>query len=206
MNRIQRIIWSCVGVLALIGCIGDRGYWYFSVVNSGTIPTEVNVSGAKGPWTIAPGEAKTIKIDGQPDSDHGKERTFTIATGGKTETLKVNVNHPDIMLLDITGTSCVVAADYGPQYRPKEMPLPDGASDIAFIKSFQGQRLYTIGRLPSKRSAEGSFVMTNLGEKLPDSIKLSKGSTDMPEHIRLVQVPCDLIQDNRTLYTYLNDH
>lgn len=198
-----------VGMLALwcaaSGC-ADGGYWYLSVVNNGTAPAEVSVSLAKGSWKVGPGEAKTVKVDGQKDSDHGKERTLTIKSGEKSETLTTKINHPNTVVLDVASNSCVVAADYGPQYRPKEIEIPEGETDIRVVKTFKGERLYVIGRVPSKKSSEGTFVMTQIGEKLPGKIQLSPGSKELPEHVRLINVPCDLMSDPSAFYNYLNEH
>lgn len=199
--------WMAVaGVAICMACSGGRGFWYLSVINNGAAPVEVGVSLAKGAWTVAPGESKTVKIDGQQDADHGKERTFTLTTGGKTETLTAKVKHPDVMVLDVTGTGCVVAADYGPQYRGKEVPLPSGEGDLRVLKVFQGERLYAVGKFTTKKSPDGTFITTNIGEKLPEQIKRSAGSTDIPEHLRLVLVPCNSVHQAEALYTYLNEH
>lgn len=203
-NIVARLV-MLVSLFTAVGC-ADRGYWYLSIVNGGPAPVEVSVSSAKGAWTIAPGGAKTVKIDGQKDSDSNKERTFTLKSGDKVETLTAPVHHPDIKILDITGTSCIVAADYGAQYRPKEIKLPEGEPSIRVIQTLKGQRIHTVSRVPSRKSKEGAFVDLNIGDPLPETLKLPQGYSEIPEYVRLTNVPCDVTSNAGALYKYLNDH
>lgn len=182
-------------------------YYQLGVVNSGATPVELKVSLADGSWTIGPGEAKTIKIEHQKDSEVKTERVFTLTSNGETKTVKGNLrNYSGYVVLDVTGTSCLVAADYGPQYRDKDTKLPEGTSDIKLLKKFKGSQFFIPETWDAEKATFDFVIQTGLGEKLPERLQRGKTGPTIPTYVRLINVPCEITEDSQALYKYLNNN
>ncbi len=192
-----------VGMILASRDAGNR-QWYLSVVNSSPAPVTLSVSLAEGAWTVGAGEAKTLTIGKQKDEDQKKLRTLTLTySDGRTESLETGIGfYENVVVLDVTGDNCLVLADYSAQYRSKEAALPEGEPDIKLIRVFQGQRLFPV---PMREGGAGGYaIRTNLGEKLPESVKISQGADQAQEYLRLVTIPCATTQDPAAFYDYLN--
>lgn len=191
-----------IGVMLANRDAANRQY-DLSIANSGPVPVTLSVSDAEGAWSVGAGESKTITIEKQKDEDRKKDRTFTLTyPDGHKEALQSGIGfYNNLVVLDVTGTSCLVLADYAAQYRNKEEALAEGESDIKFVRIFQGQRIFPF---PHKEDGSVYYVATNLGDKLPETVKIPKGAVQPSEHLRLVNVPCPATGDPQALYDFLN--
>lgn len=178
--------------LTIGSLVGNDREYRLAIVNGGETPATVSVSLNDGSWTVPPDESLNVTIGGQGDDDVKTERIFTIKSGGRTTEVQGKVGYSGTMLLDVTGASCVAAADYGRQYRPKDKVLPEGERDIVVTTIYRGRQLYKVEE----------YIGTPLGEALPDTVKASHGS--IPTHHRLIRMPCGLANDAEGLYQFLN--
>lgn len=170
----------------------SRMYW-LSIANAGKDPATVKVSNYSTPISVPAGQDLTVEITGQSsDKLKDEEQTFTIERAGKSETLKLKVEREKThVLLDLAGNSCFVFADVGGLYAGDK--LPKGQAPVKILKTYSGQRLFIPTRFSEEFKAEhGIYPDCNLGEKLPEKIKVSKGSKNVPSLERLIRVPCDL--------------
>lgn len=198
-----------LGVALVIGGLsGSRiDSYYLDILNSGKDEAVVRVSGCTQTWRLAPGAASTFEVTQQPAADDHKEREFTVESAGKKRTLRSAVDYGRHIVLDVTGDDCIVAADYGAQYRPKDMKLPEGMRDITVVKIFRHQPLFLPSTFDTQKASTDINVKVGLGDKLPDKIEVSTRSTrSLHEVVRLVRVPCDIVDNERALYNYLHDH
>ncbi len=182
---------------------GKNDFYYLSLINSGPDSAQIKVSLSDRVILLKPGESKTVQIENQDDKDVHMPRTFTITSKGVTDTLTGPVAYSGFVVLDVTGTSCIVAADYGPQYRG-QLPLPAEQSDIKIVKTFSGQKLFLPSIWDEKTQTHDVHVDLALGDPLPEKVKITSGQ--IPVYIRLVGVPCELSDNPEALYNYLNDH
>lgn len=171
---------------------GKSGKYSLTVMNAANLPAKISISMYDKILEVTPGSIKTFEIDGQDINKATAERVFTIDLGGAKDEIKANIGYLGTTLVDVTGDNCFVAADYGPQYRPKGAELPAGKSDIVLEEILTGKKVYKVK--PS--------IDTALGKALPDNIKITSGA--VPKHVRLTDVPCKLINNSVALYQYLN--
>lgn len=201
---------GCLAFLLLVSSSCDFGttsrYYFLDLVNSGTGPATVTVNLAEGSWTVGPGESKTFKVEKQKDADSKTEREFKITINGKTTTAKTKVGYSAHVCVDVTGSSCILAVDYGAQYRDKTIKLPEGESDVKVLKVFRNEMAFKPETWDNAKSTHDFLIQYGVGEKLPEKIKLGKGSTGIPKVVRLVAVPCEKVDDPKALYQYLNSN
>ena len=194
-----------VGFFVLMVATNDFGtegrYYYLDLVNSLPTPATVAVSLTDKSWTIGPGELKTIKVEKQNDKNSKTPRTFTIETAGKQFQVEGVVGYSGHNVLDLAGTSCIVAADFGRQYGKREIPA--GESDIVVKKVYRQQRFFQPETLDVERARFDFVVKFGVSEPLPKSISRSKGASGSAEVVKLVRVPCEVLQNGRALYQAL---
>ncbi|EKD41901.1 MAG: hypothetical protein ACD_73C00448G0001 [uncultured bacterium] len=205
MKLLLKIVVGLIVLFAIAITIGyfsgnDR-YYYLSVVNSTNEPASVSVSLSEQKIELNAGESKTVKIEKQKDKDVKAPRKFEVKYGANSETLESPVEYAGDMVLDITGDSCLVAADYGRQYRG-ELPLAEGETDIIIKQVFQGKKIFAVPGFPVEERKMTMYVDVMPGDKLPENVKSDPGV--MPVQIRLMALPCDLLDDSEGLYNYLN--
>jgi hypothetical protein len=168
---------------------GSKDY-HLSIVNGSELPATVSVDVIDGAsWSVPADEVLTVTLN---DSFEEKTATFTVAIAGVSSQTQGPFEDWGTTVLDVTGTSCVVAADYGRQYRPKDKEIPTGESDIQVKTIYRGKQAFRVTE----------YIETHLGGALPETVKASHGS--MPKHHRLIRVPCELTGDARALYQFLN--
>lgn len=195
------------GVIALFAKINSdfsNEYYFLDVVNAGTTPATLTISQSDGKWTIGAGESKTIKVEKQKRDDISAERTFSVANGQQNQTVKGRVHYSGHTVLDLTGSACIVAADYGPQYRPKDAPFPPGESDIKVLKVYKGSQVFDPAPYDTNQGKSEFYISTPLGDPLPEKIQITPGK--VPQHVRLICVPCGILDNPKELYEYLNKH
>lgn len=182
-------------------------YYFFDVLNTTADEVTVSVSLSDLQCVIPPHRARTYMVDHQPSSASDDFRDFTMRRGGVTTTLRSRVDYGRHIVLDVSGTDCIVAADYGPQYRPREMKLPPHTSDILVKRIFHHQQLFLPAPYDAVHGTADFQVTVGLGERLPGAIKVTpRASHDLPEVVRLIGVPCRIVDKTQALYVYLRDH
>ncbi|MBI4238740.1 MAG: hypothetical protein HY696_10070 [Deltaproteobacteria bacterium] len=207
-KTIKQVVLGLVGFFVVaIGIgyfLGESRYFYVSIVNSGAGPVEVKAAAKSETWTVAAGEAKTVKIDGQ--SDKQKEQSFTVTANGKSETVSGSVvygaSYGVHYLLDVTGRSCFIAADFGALYQVKGQDAAEEEAGIKLVETItnDGKKFFEVPTLKdSKEEIVG--IAQYPGEKLPERIDVSRGVK--PKHVRLVHVPCEMLKDGEQLSAYL---
>ena len=144
--KIVRLVLLLVIVLGIVGG-GYAGYKHFSVkktefyyldiVNTGKTRAEIQVSLCNDTLVVESEMSKVFKVEKQDPAQKDILREFTIKSGGKIQTLKANVAYSDHTVLDVTGDSCIVVADYGLQYRADTLKLPPGTKTIKILKVYQ---------------------------------------------------------------------
>lgn len=206
----KKIILSiCGAIVVLIGIgmfLANRDaanrYYFLSIVNNSNAEANVSVSLTDQIFNVPAHQSQTFKVEGQNDKDSKTERTITIKADNINDSIQTAITYSSTLVVDVTGTSCIVAADYGPQYRGPDVKLPENQSDIVVSKVIRDQRSF---KAPTFKAADGDYEVsarTVLGEKLPDKIEARNGV--MPTHGRLISVPCEILNSDADLYDFLN--
>lgn len=209
--KIVRISTLIVVIVTLIGGgfyaykrFGSKtGEHYFvDVINSSKAPADVTVSGAEGSFSVAAGDARTFRVEKQEAAARDTPREFAIKTEGKVSTFKSVVPYDNHIVVDVTGTTCVVAADYGLQYRPKGVKLPEGTRTIKILKTYEKHPPVFVPGTPERPGAQAAFkVDVGVSETLPEKLKLPGGA--VRPVVRLVVVPGDVVKNAAALYEML---
>lgn len=193
--------------LGITSLIPDNENYHLSIVNSFDAAAEVTVAPSGETWTVPAGGAVTVVVGKESDRKNSPTQTFTVKSGGSESTIEGSVSAWGQFILDLTGDSCLIAADYGRLYRPDDKALPEGESDIVIIdmarssQQFFAQPKFSYDGLPYEDKTLSSYKV-DLGEALPDRIE-SSYSSDFPVLTRLINVPCDQTADGYALYQYL---
>jgi hypothetical protein len=216
---VKRLLTAAAGLAALVVGVflaarlgaGRVDFYYLDVLNTSGEDVTVSVSGAALQYHVAAISARTFVVNRQSPDDRDRVRQFVIRpqTGdaSRARTIRSRVDYGRHVVLDVTGDNCIVAADYGPQYRPKDMKLPAGMRDISVVKVFRHESVFLPVAVDARRGVADFTVAVGLGEKLPDRIEVpSRSSRNIQELVRLVPVPCTIVDNERALYDYLQDH
>lgn len=185
----------CLFVLFVLGALwfdAHASYW-LSIANPGKDPATVKISGYDRPVTVPAGQDLSLEITGQNDASlKNEEQTFTVERAGKTETFKLKLGRDKItVILDAAGGSCFVWADVGGMYAGDR--LPKGQAPVKILKTYSGQRLFIPMHFSESFKMDlPVFVNYRPGDKLPESVKVSRGSTSVPSVERIIRVPCEL--------------
>lgn len=200
------IVAFVVVALAIGGLSGSkRDYYYLDVVNTGKDTAEIEVSLCSTKLVVEGGKSKVFTIDQQDAKQEKTPRDFTIKVGSKTEKIQAPVSYIDHNILDVTGKASVVAADYGARYRDKDEKLPEGRREIEVVKIYPADhpRVFPARTFDQEKSQfDVPSIHLGVGEPLPPSIKVSKG-TKIPTCVRLVAVPSDTVGNKDALLLFL---
>lgn len=200
VGKVLGVVLIFIAIALAIGHFSGKGdKWQLCVVNGGGSAAALSITGTQQQWTFQPSEVKTLEFDGVDK----KTESFTLQREGQEEIFEVKTQGSTV--LDVTGQSCFVVADYGTQYLSKEEVEKAGMDSIKVITTISGKRLFhefDVNDLPGQENAW--FVDTYPGQSLPEQIKIQAGST--PKHIRMATVPCDLTSDKAQLFGYLNSN
>ena len=176
--------------------------YYLDIVNTGKTRAEVHVSLCSESLVVDSETSKMFKIEKQDPTQKETVREFTIKVGPKVQTVKANVAYNDHTIVDVTGDSCIVVADYGLQYRADSLKLPEGTKTIKILKVYQKHEQIFPAVPFDRQSGKNEFqIDLGVGEPLPEKRK-GKGRQYI-KTVRMLVVPSEVVGNEKALYEYV---
>lgn len=208
--KIVRLILLLV-IVAGVGGGGYAGYKYFTtkktefyyldIVNTGKTRAEVQVTMCNETLVVESESSKVFKVEKQEPAQKDILREFTIKTGGKIQTVKANVAYNEHTIVDVTGDSCIVVADYGLQYRQDSLKLPEGTKTIKILKVYDKHDQVFPAAPFDRQSGKNEFqIDLGLGEPLPEK---RKGKGQYVKTVRMLVVPRAVVGNDKALYDWV---